>query len=79
MVFATLWEAQANVAQTLRSVTAGQILELAEEKYHMAVTRSNIPQAMKGEEATFKNHPQTNLAVTSPKIGTPGPSCSEMK
>ena len=79
MVFATLWEATANVEQALRSVTSEQILKMAEEKHSsFNFLPRDVRRAMQNKNATFKKHPDGFTSYV-PINWNPGPSCSETK
>ena len=59
MVFKTVWEAQANLHQELRSVTSVQLLKAANEKHNFAtpINKTNLTNALRGKKATFKKNP----------------------
>ena len=82
MAFKTLWEAQANLPQALRSVTSVQLLKAANEKHSSnfatPLNNANVRMAMGGRKATFKKHPDGFTSYV-PINWNPGPSCSETK
>jgi hypothetical protein len=59
MAFKTLWEAQANLPQALRSVTSVQLLKAANEKHSFftPLNNANVTNAMSGTKAAFKKSP----------------------
>jgi hypothetical protein len=74
MVFATPWEAQANVEQALRSVTSEQILKMAVDKYSsLNILPMHLRGAMRGTKATFKKHPNDFTSYV-PINWNPGPT-----
>jgi hypothetical protein len=80
MAFKTLWEAQANLPQALRSVTSVQLLKAANEKHSFSspINNANVRMAMTmgGSKATFKKHPDAFGSYIQAEEGGP-PRASE--